>query len=87
MGSGLGGMGGWGGMGLGGGFGYQQQMSMAPQRPEDIDVEDDYDGPRIGEDGLTPEFARELMEHLRDQKRLHKRYVVQVSARGEGVTG
>lgn len=38
-----------------------------------------YNGPRIGDDGVvTPEFCMELMEYHKAQKKLPKRYVVQM---------
>ena len=44
-----------------------------------IDVEAGYDGPRLTDEGkVTAEFVRELTEHFRGQKRLHRKYVYQI---------
>ena len=43
------------------------------------EVEDKYDGPRLEED-ISAEFMEQLMEWLRDQKKLHKKYAFKVSA-------
>jgi serine/threonine-protein phosphatase 5 len=46
-------------------------------------VEEAYDGPRLGDDGVvTDEFAAAAMERYRDQKLVHKRYVIQVKKHG-----
>ena len=47
-------------------------------------VESDYTGPRLDDD-ITAEFMTELVTHLRDQKKLHKKYAYKVSiGRREG---
>ena len=44
-----------------------------------IDVPDSYTGPRINDDGVvTADFVVELMEAFKEQKSLHRRYVVQI---------
>ena len=47
---------------------------------ESIAVESSYSGPRLeGDDTpITLDFVRECMEHFRLERKLHKRYVVQV---------
>lgn len=42
-------------------------------------MEDDYDGPRLSEDGITKEFVEELIERFRDQKKIHKKYAYKVT--------
>lgn len=42
-------------------------------------VEDDYDGPRLSEDGITKDFVEELIERFRDQKKIHKKYAYKVN--------
>jgi serine/threonine-protein phosphatase 5 len=43
------------------------------------DVEDAYDGPRIGDDGVvTLAFCSELAERFRAEKKLHRRYARQI---------
>ena len=42
-------------------------------------VEDDYDGPRLSEGGITKEFVEELIERFRDQKKIHKKYAYKVT--------
>eukprot|EP00617_Octactis_speculum_P022238 CAMPEP_0185745854 /NCGR_PEP_ID=MMETSP1174-20130828/4235_1 /TAXON_ID=35687 /ORGANISM="Dictyocha speculum, Strain CCMP1381" /LENGTH=494 /DNA_ID=CAMNT_0028420103 /DNA_START=9 /DNA_END=1493 /DNA_ORIENTATION=+ len=44
-----------------------------------ISVDSDYDGPRIDEDGtITIEFVRDMAERFRDQKMIHRKYVVMI---------
>ena len=61
---------------------FRQQFN-----PLAVDVDEDYDGPRIegaddgdgsipGDGRLTQDFVEAMVEHLRDEKRLHKRYVL-----------
>ena len=42
-------------------------------------VEDEYDGPRLSEDGITREFVEELIERFTDQKKIHKKYAYKVT--------
>eukprot|EP00124_Ichthyophonus_hoferi_P000627 Ihof_evm20s24 gene=Ihof_evmTU20s24 len=44
-------------------------------------VEAEYEGPRLPEGGVTPEFIVELTEHFRSEKRLHKKYAYQILVR------
>lgn len=42
-------------------------------------VENDYVGPRLGEDGkVSEDFMLELMEHYKSQKKLHKKYAYRI---------
>ncbi|KAH8043715.1 hypothetical protein JL721_13061 [Aureococcus anophagefferens] len=42
-------------------------------------VEDAYDGPRLGDDGvMTDEFVEGMLERFRDQRLVHKKYVLQI---------
>ncbi len=42
-------------------------------------VSDDYSGPRLPDDGtVTQEFVTELMEHFKNQKRLHIKYAIMI---------
>ena len=51
-----------------------------------IEVPDSYKGPRLEDDGVvTKEFVIELMEFFKDQKALHKRYVLQIMAKYEEI--
>ena len=45
-----------------------------------IAVEDSYDGPRMNEDTKTidKEFLEQMIERLKDQKKIHKKYVFRV---------
>eukprot|EP00944_MAST-04C_sp_MAST-4C-sp1_P003368 g3368.t1 len=45
---------------------------------EDITVSDTYDGPRFDDDKISPEFVEELKKYLRDQKKLHRKYVIKI---------
>lgn len=42
-------------------------------------VEDEYDGPRLSEDGISREFVEELIERFTDQKKIHKKYAYKVT--------
>ncbi|KAK2554288.1 Serine/threonine-protein phosphatase 5 [Acropora cervicornis] len=41
-------------------------------------VEDDYDGPRLSEDGVTTEFVGHLIERFTNQKKIHKKYAYKI---------
>ncbi|KAJ1550261.1 Serine/threonine-protein phosphatase 5, partial [Nowakowskiella sp. JEL0078] len=43
-----------------------------------IVIEPSYAGPNLSESGPTPEFITEFLSHLKDQKKLHKKYVYQI---------
>jgi len=46
---------------------------------EDIIVEDSYSGPRLeAGEAITPEWAEKLMEHLKGQKLLHRKFAIMV---------
>lgn len=49
---------------------------------ETIEVEASYTGPRIPDDGvITPAFVLEMMEWLKGQNKLHRRYTIQILGR------
>lgn len=45
---------------------------------KDMEVEQEYKGPRYDMEKMTPEFIKDLMEHFIAQKRLHKKYVIRI---------
>lgn len=45
----------------------------------DTVVDDKYEGPRL-EDKISAEFMQDLMEHFKDQKKLHQKYAFKVSS-------
>eukprot|EP00871_Galdieria_phlegrea_P000784 jgi/Galph1/1706/GphlegSOOS_G376.1 len=45
---------------------------------ESIIVEDEYEGPKLEEDYISESFCYELVEYLKKQKKLHKKYVVKL---------
>lgn len=47
---------------------------------DSIVVDSDYSGPRFGDDGqpITLEFVKEMMEHLRLQRKLHRKYALRI---------
>lgn len=51
-------------------------------RPEEIEVEESYDGPHFPEE-ITPEWVLSLAEHLKNQKKLHKKYVAMMLIRAK----
>ena len=44
-----------------------------------VAIEDDYDGPRLEKGSVTLSFMQALMEHYKEQKRLHRKYAYQVN--------
>jgi serine/threonine-protein phosphatase 5 len=57
----------------------QQSVSLDPKS---IPVEASYSGPRLEDSGeVSAEFVRELMEYLRSERKLHKRYALQIVLR------
>lgn len=42
-------------------------------------VEDEYDGPRLSENGVTEEFVGDLIERFTNQKKIHKKYAYEVN--------
>ncbi|CAD8176897.1 unnamed protein product [Paramecium pentaurelia] len=68
---------------------YEREFAKSIERPDessepieiqDIIVEQGYDGPRIDNDisEVTPEWCEKLMNHYKDQKKLHKKYAVMI---------
>ncbi|XP_045607414.1 serine/threonine-protein phosphatase 5 [Procambarus clarkii] len=45
---------------------------------ESMAIEDDYIGPRLEDGKVTETFMRELMEHYKAQKKLHRRYAYKI---------
>ena len=46
---------------------------------EDISIEDSYPGPKLADDGKpTRQFMLDLEKTFKDQKKLHKRYILQM---------
>ncbi|XP_013413791.1 serine/threonine-protein phosphatase 5 [Lingula anatina] len=41
-------------------------------------IEDDYQGPCIGEEGITLQFMKDLIETFKQQKKLHRKYAYQI---------
>ena len=41
-------------------------------------IESEYTGPKLVDGKVTKEFMEELLPHLKDQKKLHKRFAYQV---------
>jgi len=50
---------------------------------EDLVVEPSYDGPHLGEQ-ITLEFVKQMMEHFRNQKRLHSKYMYKILIKAKG---
>lgn len=58
----------------------EKTLAEMYQSLESISIEDDYDGPKLeGDKNVTLEFMKELMQHYKDQKKLHKKYAFKVS--------
>ncbi|KAL2915985.1 Palmitoyl-protein thioesterase 1 [Polyrhizophydium stewartii] len=45
---------------------------------DDIIVEESYDGPRLPESGITLEFVKDLLEYMKAQKQLHRKYALKI---------
>ncbi|OAF68327.1 hypothetical protein A3Q56_03930 [Intoshia linei] len=45
---------------------------------KNIEVSASYDGPSFEDDNVTPEFALQLVDYLKNQKLLHKKYVYKI---------
>ncbi|KAI9203900.1 Metallo-dependent phosphatase-like protein [Polychytrium aggregatum] len=45
---------------------------------EAIIVEPSYDGPHMTDDGITLEFVTQMMEHMKKQSKLHKKYALKL---------
>lgn len=59
----------------------EKTLAEMYQSLESISIEDDYDGPKLDEEkNVTLEFMKGLMEHYKDQKKLHKKYAYKVSS-------
>lgn len=41
-------------------------------------IEDDYQGPRFEDGGVTLKFVTDLMKTFKEQKKLHRKYAYQV---------
>lgn len=57
----------------------EKTLAEMYQSLDSISIEDDYEGPKLdGEKTVTLEFMKELMQHYKDQKKLHKKYAYKV---------
>lgn len=56
----------------------EKTLAEMYQSLESISIEDEYDGPKLENDLVTLEFMKALMEHYKDQKKLHKKYAYKV---------
>ncbi|XP_055307629.1 serine/threonine-protein phosphatase 5 [Sitodiplosis mosellana] len=45
---------------------------------DSIEIEDDYDGPKLENGKVTLEFMENLMEYYKDQKKLHRKYAYKI---------
>lgn len=41
-------------------------------------IEDDYNGPKLEDGKVTLKFMEDLMEHYKDQKKLHRKFAYKV---------
>lgn len=44
-------------------------------------IEDDYKGPQLEDGKVTLKFMKDLMEHYKAQKRLHRKFAYKVSSK------
>ncbi|SPP87783.1 serine/threonine-protein phosphatase 5 [Drosophila guanche] len=45
---------------------------------ENINIEDDYNGPQLEDGKVTLQFMKDLMEHYKGQKRLHRKFAYKI---------
>lgn len=45
---------------------------------ESIEIEDDYDGPKLEDGKVTEKFMVDLMEYYKNQKKLHRKFAYKV---------
>jgi serine/threonine-protein phosphatase 5 len=62
---------------------FREDEEMVPilDRLGDVDgivVEDTYDGPHLDKNGITLDFVTALLEYMKNQKRLHRKYMLQL---------
>ena len=43
-----------------------------------VEVEDSYLGPRIDGDIVTSDFVMDMVQHFKNQRMIHKRYIYQI---------
>lgn len=56
-----------------------EEVPTGQKNWREIEVEKDYTGPRLEEkEEVTSEWVVKLMENFREQKKLHKRYALQL---------
>jgi len=51
----------------------------------EIQIEPSYDGPVLGEEGVTLDFIKTMMEAFKDQKKLHRKYAYQIMLQAKEV--
>ncbi|KAJ3414966.1 PsbP domain-containing protein 3, chloroplastic [Chytridiales sp. JEL 0842] len=60
---------------------FEDSKKSAVQLLGDVDsivVEASYDGPHLSPDGITKEFVESLLDHMKAQKKLHRKYTLQI---------
>lgn len=50
---------------------------------ETMSIDDSYEGPHIPEVGITEDFMKELIQHFKEQKKLHKKYAYRIILEAE----
>lgn len=59
----------------------EKTLAEMYQSLESISIEDDYNGPKLeNEKEVTLQFMKDLMQHYKDQKKLHKKYAYKVGS-------
>lgn len=58
--------------------GDDQKKASEVVTTDSMTVGSDYTGPKLPESGVTLEFVKDMIEHLRAQKNLHKKYVYRI---------
>ncbi|CRK90452.1 CLUMA_CG004156, isoform A [Clunio marinus] len=58
----------------------EKTLAEMYQSLESISIEDEYNGPKLKDDKtVTLDFMKALMEHYKDQKKLHKKYAYKIN--------
>ena len=63
---------------IGGGDARGTASGAEEVNADEIVVESSYMGPHLPAEGVTETFVKELLSHLREQKKLHRKYVLQL---------
>ncbi|KAJ3287813.1 Serine/threonine-protein phosphatase 5 [Borealophlyctis nickersoniae] len=67
---------------------FDEKKRSAVEMIGDVDaivVEPTYQGPHLPESGVTLEFAKDLLAHMKDQKKLHRKYLFKILLQAKAI--